>query len=233
MAWTPRVIDHFTDADFTLLQDHTPDLGGAWSPDNGLLQIISNAVTSNFAIGVGYYRNLTTLAAKQYAQFVVGSASSFPGLLLSCDVSGGGDFTGYWLVVNSTVSVLLRKFTGSGVAFTAEATFTAVADTDTLRLEFDGVDTFDQYINGIFTDTYTDGSPSVNPYAGVFGTFAVGQLDDFEAGDESAPPSGGWGPLLGQQRNRLVRARQSRPRDRYTRDGVTGLYLPSSAKRAA
>lgn len=50
---------------------------------------------------------------------------------------------------------------------------------------------------------------------------------------EAGAGSSGWGPLLGQQRNRLVRGRQPRERDRYQRDGVTGLYLPSHLKRAA
>lgn len=183
-SWTPRVTDSFTGSNFADLNTHTPDTGsGAWSADSGTLYIFVNGVQADSA---SYYRNLTTLGNKQYAQVVAVNHSTNPGVLLCVSVSGG-NFNGYALVSEGIFGVLLRKFTGSGTATTTLATYAAITDGQTIRLEFDGVNTLTSYVDGVSQGTVTD-STNIGGYSGA--TASGGNAgDDFEAGDFSVASS--------------------------------------------
>jgi len=58
------IYDSFTDVDGTLLQNHTPEIGGRWQSLLGGIKIQSNAAVWNN--GVGYYQNLTPMLGPEY-----------------------------------------------------------------------------------------------------------------------------------------------------------------------
>ena len=58
------IYDSFTDVDGTLLQNHTPEIGGRWQSLLGGIKVQSNAAVWNN--GVGYYQNLTPMLGPEY-----------------------------------------------------------------------------------------------------------------------------------------------------------------------
>lgn len=135
MAWTQRIHDAFTDADFTGLASHTPDQGGAWTVLAGDVGIFGSQLYSftnpTFAL------NAQTLAAKQAAEIAIGDRATSPAVVV-LGAWDGSNATGYYAFGNA-FGTEVGTFTGSGVTRSALATdSTAWANADVIRLEADG-----------------------------------------------------------------------------------------------
>lgn len=126
------VYDTFTDADNTLLENHTPDIdsvGTGWHDfASDLIHIISNqatiATTGSFA--VSYFIDTGTTVAVVEADFVGGSDGNAPGLWIRGDRS---PLTGYFCGISNsqTSDPILRVFRYNG-SFNVEASVTMTGE---------------------------------------------------------------------------------------------------------
>lgn len=157
MAWTQRILDSFTVATDTPLQDHTPEQGGAWSIRAGSFLCFA---AGDFLVG-GTTNNVATnaqaLANKQAAAVGVEEVNGFPGPCVRC-AWDGSNLTGYTVIFNNAGDFELYKFTGSGTARSLLTTSAgSLSNFDNLRLEADG-STLTVVKNGVTQFQWTDSS---------------------------------------------------------------------------
>lgn len=157
MPFVQQVLDHFTVATDTPLQDHTPDQGGAWSIQQGSFlcfaagDFLVGGTTKNIAL------NAQALAAKQAAAVGVEEVNGFPAPIVRASWDGS-NMTGYAVVFNNAGDFELYKFTGVGTALSLLTTSGgSLSNYDNLRLEADG-STLTVLKNGVQQFQHTDSS---------------------------------------------------------------------------
>ncbi|MEN7538034.1 hypothetical protein [Aurantiacibacter flavus] len=187
--------DTFTGASDTPLEDHTPDLGGAWVRTSGAAAGFmldgANRVYSAEG-GTHVYRTSTTIAEDQYAQvdltLTADSTSSF-GPMVRCDASGNNLYFGRYNAYNNIFQIG-RTFGGSTGILASGGSSMAVGETKRIRLEVatSGANVYlSLMVDGALVASFTDtggsritgsGSPGLRAYysgAGiVLGNFAAG-----------------------------------------------------------
>lgn len=187
MAWTQRILDHFTVDSDTALQDHTPDQGGAWSIRVGSFTCFA---AGDFLVG-GTTKNVATnaqtLEPKQAAAVGVQEVNGFPAPCVRC-AWDGSNLTGYAVLWNGATDFELYKFTGSGTTTSLLTSSAGTLDNfDNLRLEADG-STLTVLKNSVQQFQHTDSSYAT----GIAGIWS--NIDNcatvFEAYDEASSPVG-------------------------------------------
>ena len=94
---TDYVLDHFTDADNTLLIAHTPDIGGPWSNLQGTFKILSNQLVPNTdvdgdAVSIDAGHSDYTITASVNVMYAVGATHALNLLFRVLDNNN------YWLL---------------------------------------------------------------------------------------------------------------------------------------
>ena len=170
--------DSFTDTNGTLVEDHTPEIGGAWNKVTG----ISATIQSN-EVDVGgsenpLYINSISDVADVYSQI---KKTQNDGFLL---IGRYTDINNYYFFDEGTG---IRKFV-AGTPSTLAAYATLLSVGEVAKLEIVGT-TLNLYVDDVLKATTTDSSFSTGKVGfrclgGIFGN----NYDDFEAGGAVALP---------------------------------------------
>lgn len=173
--------------------------GGKWTKLSGFPDCV---VSSNQATGSGAGADgadvITSWGGStgdQYSQITVAGTAAFAGPTVRSNTVS----TFYYLDVQSAALVLYYVNAGSFNVLATSGALTPVAG-DLAYLEIQGTNLVGK-LNGVTKVSFSD----ANIATGKPGIRAFGQtelLDDWVAGDFAT--ASGWGPLLGQQNNRLV-----------------------------
>ena len=134
------VEDSFTDSNGTLLQDHTPEIGGAWSPAGGFRPAkIQGNLLEGDSFGGAKYFNATTSTDMNVR---IGSRTSGI-IILYARMTSGADY--YYIRMESSSSFRgLWKSVGAVNSRIAEFSYSA---TGSLEIRVNGT-TIEAYVNG-------------------------------------------------------------------------------------
>jgi hypothetical protein len=183
MSWTLQAQDDFTDAALTAIDAHTPTPSGGftWANLNGFPRIDINGTAFNAGGAVeGIAKCGKTLGNKQACEITLTSTS------IGVGVCGDGSKDGYVYFARDGLSSYLQRYDAGSPTNLATGGASASAG-DVIRLEFDGVNAIQAYINGVATLSATDGT-----YVGGSAWLSCSpgsKADNFNAYDQSAAPA--------------------------------------------
>ncbi|HYV40102.1 MAG TPA: hypothetical protein VE988_30730 [Gemmataceae bacterium] len=126
---TVLLLDNFTDADATLLTDHTMDIGPGWSVGSGVFEIQSGQATWDSG---GRFLAADAGNADVDLQCHLGDSSSY-GVVVRCTDDDNG-----WVVYVEAIQFYLFEINGGSFVVRAADTLDSDPGAHTLELQADG-----------------------------------------------------------------------------------------------
>ncbi len=216
---TPFVLDEFVDTAGINLSAHTPDIGGAWIQQfAGICEFITSPTNGiQFRVGsssAAVYTNAATPFSPDYDVYLLN--------ILTNPVAGASlaaiaryiDNDNYYVAyyIYDAFGCFIFKVFG-GVATNLGSVSVSIGSNYNMKFSVVG-STLNLYIDTgsgyTLVLTVSDSDLTAAGKVGlVMTTDNSGYIDRFQAeGDAPPPPGGGFGQLLSNKRNRLIRNRQ-------------------------